>query len=304
MKQIFYLNLAIFLLFSSGFSCKNSDFVQNQGKKQEKALKITFLGIGQGDATLIKFPNQEQMLVDCAIDARVIEALGRNMKFHDKVIDYLLITHPDSDHYGGCVDVINRFEIGHIIYNGFEKPYNSFWLSFMESIESERKKGAKYSIIDKQEKWNISGVEIDFLYPDHDLAEDPLVPGEKKTNSNNTSITLMISYGRNDLLITGDAEFELENYLVEKYQDQLDVEILKIGHHGSDTSSIKKFLEFTTPEISVISSGKENQYGHPSRRVLKRLQRFGSEIWRTDAQGDIIVEIYKNEIHVSNKKDF
>ena len=94
-------------------------------------LRITFLDIGQGDATFIEFPNGEQMLVDCAEDGKILEALGRVMPYYDRDIDYLMITHPDFDHYGGCTDVLNRFEVKNIVYNGFKKEYDDLGFEFI-----------------------------------------------------------------------------------------------------------------------------------------------------------------------------
>ena len=266
-----------------------SDLVLTQDQEAQDVLTVSFLDIGQGDATFIVFPNGEQMLVDCAIDARILEALGRVMPFYDRDIDYLLVTHPDKDHYGGCPDVLDRFEIGHIIYNGYEKKDSTEWQAFWHFVQSEQ---AVHTDINKNQTMSIASTTITFLYPDHDLRVSPYVPLEEKKkepNANNGSIVFLLSYGDIDMLFTGDAEKEVEQYLVDTYGSELDVEVLKVGHHGSNTSSIDPFVAEVTPEHAVISSGKENKYGHPSPRVLKRLERAHSTIWRTDIQGDIIL---------------
>ena len=109
---------------------------------------------------------------------------------------------------------------------------------------------------------------------------------------------LKLSLGESDVLMTGDAEAPLEEYLVEKYGEQLDVEILKVGHHGSGGSSSQLFIDAVSPEYSTISAGAENRYGHPTRRVLRRLERASSTIWRTDTQGDILMEIGREGVEV------
>ncbi len=276
-------------------------YTSNDVKKDEDAhLKMIFLDVGQGDATFIQFPNGEQMLIDCGIDAVSIEALGRVMPFYDRDIDYLLVSHPDLDHYGGCIDVLNRFDVHHILYNGEQKQYSQLWQSFMRAIQEEQ---AMYSIVSSSVHWNIAGVGIDFLYPDHSIEKNKNIPGVKKdVGSNNASIVMKLSYGDQDTLLTADAEAELEEYLVDVYGEELDVEILKLGHHGSLTSSIQPFLDAATPETAVASAGMENKFHHPSERVIRRVKRMGTEIWRTDISGDIMVSITTSTHSVDSQK--
>ncbi|MBU0660805.1 MBL fold metallo-hydrolase [Patescibacteria group bacterium] len=254
----------------------------------EGKLQVHFLDIGQGDASFIQFADGQQMLVDCAIDARILEALGRVMPFYDHTIDYMLITHPDKDHYGGCIDVLERFDVANIVYTGVKKDQN-FYREFEEKMYAE---GAEYYQISGEETWNIASTSIQFLYPDHSVVDDYRLPGyEKDTGYNNTSIAFLLEHNGRNILFTGDAEEEEEEYLIDRYGEALDVDILKAGHHGSAGASIPEFLSITSPEHVVFSAGKDNQYGHPSRRVLKRVERVSSTVWRTDMQGDIHVVI-------------
>lgn len=252
-------------------------------------LKITFLDIGQGDATFIVFPTGEQMLVDCSIDSRILEALGRVMPFYDNTIDYVLVTHPDKDHYGGCNDVFDRFSVSSIIYNGFVKQQSAEWQEFWRFVTNE---SAVYTEVTSSQLFHIGSSTIHMLYPDHSLREEAAVPGYTTTNAadpNNGSIVFLLSYGNATFLFTGDAETEEEQYLVDAYGQVLDVDVLKVGHHGSQTSSIQPFLDVVTPAYAVVSVGVDNTYGHPSLRVLKRLERASSTLFRTDKQGDIVV---------------
>jgi competence protein ComEC len=268
--------------------------VQGEKLVQNDFVKVTFLDVGQGDATFIEFQDGEQMLVDCSQDARVVEALGRVMPYYDHEIDYLMITHPDLDHYGGCVEVMNRFDVKNIVYNGLKKENDEMWTEFWQAIQNE---GAKYFVIEKEDVWNISSTSLHFLYPDHSIAEDAKIPGDKKEpNTNNTSIVFKLSYGEEDLLMMGDAEEDLEKYLIQTYDGQLDVEVIKAGHHGSATASSQEFLDLTSPSSTIISCGLNNRFGHPSRRVLKRLEREGSGIWRTDLGGDIMMVVKNDQI--------
>jgi len=264
--------------------------VHNQNNTQKVSqLDIVFFDIGQGDATFITFPTGQQMLIDCSKDSGVLEKLGGEMDFFDKTIDYLVITHPDYDHYGGCIDVLKTYNVKEIIYTDKQKE-GSFFTQFLEVVDQEISLGAIYTKIDHPEMWNIGDVQLSFLYPNNnlDFLSKEIKNGD---DSNNTSIVIKITYGDQDVLFTGDAEMEIEQYLVDIYQDQLDVEILKIGHHGSNSSSIEPFIETTSPEVAIISAGLNNSYHHPTDKVLDRLQRFNASIYRTDLQGSIYAEI-------------
>lgn len=267
-----------------------------------KPLKISFLDIGQGDATFIEFPSGEQMLIDCAVDARILEALGRVMDFYDHEIDYLVVTHPDMDHYGGCVDVLRRFKIKTLIYDGFAKHESEYWRFFMDTVKSLEASGFSFVQAHSEFSWDMGGPRVDFLFPDRDISVQGPPPGIDPSAGNNASIVIKISYGTQDFLFMADAEYELEQYLVKKYGNRLDVEVLKVGHHGSDTSSSQGFLDKVSPEYVVISSGKDNKYGHPSLRVVKRLERVDATIWRTDLQSDILMSVYQDNIEVYAKK--
>lgn len=285
------LRLLVFIRGDTRKTNKQAGVIQDAEASADVYLQVAFLDIGQGDATFITFPNSVTMLVDCAKDARILEALGRVMTFFERRIDYMVVTHPDLDHYGGCIDVMKRFDVGTIVYNGFQKHSNSFWREFMEAIEFEKESGAEYIEMDREHIWDIASTTVHFLYPDAPVAAI-------RWDSNNSSIVLKLSFGDQDVLLTGDAEKEVEEYLVETYGDALDVEILKAGHHGSGSSSIQDFIDVTSPDAAVISAGKDNSYGHPSLRVVRRLERAGADILRTDMMGDILVDITQDSIYV------
>lgn len=265
-------------------------------------VAMHFLDIGQGDATFMEFASGEQLLLDCAIDARILEALGRVMPVYDHTIDYLVVTHPDKDHYGGCIDVLDRFEVANIVYTGFEKD-QAFFDVFMEYVQQE---GAVYHVIEKEQTWSIASTTITFLYPDHSLEQNPHIPGlaDKEIDANNTSLVLLFDIYGTQVLLTGDAEAPQERYLLERYGPRLDVAIYKAGHHGSSGSSIQEFIDVVTPSDTIFSAGRENSYGHPSPRVIKRVERLGSRIWRTDLNGDILVVITDRGYHVTPQHVF
>lgn len=278
----------------------NSDEIEkwyryNFGK--QNFLEVVFLDVGQGDATYFEFKNGEQMLVDCSKDRRVLQGLGEVMWFYDRSLDYLVITHPDLDHYGGCIDVLKRFEVENIIYSGIRKEKSKFWHAFWSQYQKE---DANYITIEGPRKLKIASSTINFLYPDHNLRENKSVPEKEFESTNNTSIVFTLKFGGNKILMTGDAEKKLERYLSDKYGDKLNSKIYKMGHHGSDSSSNEFFIKRVKPEISVASAGKDNSFGHPSYRVVSRLKRLGSKIWRTDQDGNILLRIFKDKVQTNS----
>ncbi len=299
---LFFRRHEVNFLYNKFFGEQIHQKVSTETESVPEKIKITFLDIGQGDASFIEWADGTQMLIDCAIDARILEALGRVMAPMDHTIDYLVVSHPDQDHYGGCVDILKRFDVKHIVYNAYKKN-SKYFPVFMQVIEAEVKNGAQYHEIQKEETWNIASSTLHFLYPDIPNDNNPLILKSKKTDpSNNTSILMILQYGKEKIMFTGDAEFEEENYLMKKYSaSDLDIDVLKLAHHGSAGSSSDAFLKILTPTYAVISSGKENTYGHPSLRTLHRLERSAAKILRTDIEGDILLNIFTDRVYVENE---
>lgn len=260
-------------------------------EKESVIFKVIFLDIGQGDSALIRFPTGEKMLVDCGPDRKVLTELGKVLPLYDRTIDYLLITHFDLDHYGGCIDVLERYHIKHLITNGMQKPHDAYWRVWDEMRVNER---AVEQVQSKAHQEVIGGLVFDLLAPDRNLLDT------KDLSSNNTSIVFRL-FGPTDetYLFTGDIEAVVEEALLRKYCHSttskktacpaLHAKILKVGHHGSDTSSQEIFLAAVSPDIAVISSGKFNHFGHPSLRTLRHLERIGALILRTDELGAILM---------------
>ncbi|MCB9798975.1 MBL fold metallo-hydrolase [Candidatus Nomurabacteria bacterium] len=288
-KKVFVLAIVLFILASLGIALiwyGNKNTYEND----EQKVRIAFLDIGQGDATLIDFPDGSQMLIDCSKDARVLEALSRNMHFWDRHINTLVITHPDFDHYGGCEDVIERFEVDKIIYTGYPKD-NQTWNSLVETATA---KGLWYTPMREYIEQSHLQSQVIFLYPNDSVD----IFDTKAIDSNESSIVTKISIGSSDALLMGDAEIEVEELLMHEYGDQIDIEVLKVGHHGSAGGTGEAFLDAVTPQYAVISAGAGNSYGHPSARVLKKLERAHSQVLRTDLLGDIILEMTETDIYV------
>ncbi|MDP2741152.1 MAG: ComEC/Rec2 family competence protein [bacterium] len=242
-------------------------------------LKIHFLDVGQGDAIFIETPQSHQILIDGGPDSTVIEKLKSLIPSQDKIIDLVILTHPEKDHMQGLIDVLQRYKVDYILWTGIlrQTPEYQKWI---EVLNEEQKQGAKIITGYAQKTVKAGNASIDILYPFEDLS------GKELKDSNDSSIVSRLVFGENEFLFTGDITNKTEEYLLNnKYNLQSDV--LKVSHHGSKYSTSDYFLENVNPEIAVISVGKENSYGHPTPEVLQRLEKFGIKVLRTDLDGDI-----------------
>ncbi|HSR89589.1 MAG TPA: MBL fold metallo-hydrolase [Candidatus Udaeobacter sp.] len=280
-RKIIFISIIILALLSGCI------FYFYYSQRHPHKFQVTFFDIGQGDSALIQFGNGQKMLVDCGPDKKILAKLGQALPFYDRTIDYVLATHPDLDHYGGCVDVLKKYKVKEIVINGRKKENDPYWRAWDKAVKDEP--GGIVKIMDSPEEWVIASSTLDFLSPDASLPLDVAA-----ADSNNYSIVFKLKNDRTSFLFTGDMEEPLEKALVQKYCStnstcsKLQANILKVGHHGSGSSSGQEFLDLVQPQIAVVSVGKNNHYGHPSLRVLKKLERAGADILRTDKSGDII----------------
>lgn len=246
--------------------------------QKDGLLKIYFLNVGQGDAIFIETPNGNQILVDGGPDNRVIQELAKVMPFYDHDIDMVIASHPHADHIAGLVEVLKRYDVINILEakESYTSPVFPVWR------EDEINENA--NLIEAK-----AGQEVDLgndtkltvLYPDKSY------DGILINKPHQANVVLMLTYKNFQLLLTGDAEASAEKEMISMEQD-IDADILKVGHHGSKTSTTQSFLEKVSPEVAIIQVGK-NRYGHPTSEVLKRLENFGVKYYRNDLDGTIKV---------------
>lgn len=242
-----------------------------------KNLEVDFLDVGQGDAILIKAPGGQNILVDGGPDKTVLKRLGENLPWWDKQIDLMILTHAHDDHVTGLIDVLKRYQVKKILYTGavHNAPNYLSWLKIV------RDKKIALIIIDKEQTINLgAGANLEILYPDESFL------GKTVDDLNQSSIIFRLVYGRNKFLLTGDAGEPVEKKLLAQGA-ALSADLLKVGHHGSKYSSSQEFLEKVRPKTAVIEVGKNNDFGHPNLRIIKRLERLGVEIFRTDLNGTV-----------------
>jgi len=240
-------------------------------------LEVTFFDVGQGDAIFIETPQSHQILIDGGPDSIILEKLATEMPFWDRTIDLIILSHPEHDHLAGLLPVLERYKIDYILWTGIVRDTNEY-REWKKLIEKE-----KVEIIIAQAGQKIKlteNIRLDILHPFENLE------GQEIKNSNNTSIINLLVFNKNSFLFTGDAYKSVEKKLIERNPD-LTADILKVGHHGSKTSTAEEFIEKIAPEITVISAGKDNRYEHPHQETLETLKRYGIKALRTDLGGDI-----------------
>jgi len=244
-------------------------------------LKVVFLDVGQGDSVYIEAPNGKQILIDGGPDAKLLSSLSKVMPFADRSIDMIVATHLDSDHIGGFPLLIDNYKVTSIIENGGisdSKIYSSLEDKITKNkITKFIAKRGQHIILDENKN-----IYLDIIFPDRDVT---------KLDSNDTSIVGKLVYGESSFLFTGDATTYTENLIGWNENDKtLKSDVLKLGHHGSRTSSGVPWLLKVNPKIAIISAGKDNRYGHPHKELLDRLSFLHIPFLSTIDKGNIIFE--------------
>lgn len=240
-------------------------------------MTFAMLDIGQGDALFVESPSGIQMLVDGGPIHSILAPLSKVMPLYDKKIDVLMITNPDADHIGGFIDILKNYEVSYIIEPGTFNKSKTY--ATIEQLVKE--KNVKKIIATKGMVLDLgSGVKDTILFPDRDVS---------MWSTNDGSIISKLTYGNNSIMLTGDATKMTEAIVLSENSTQfLKSDILKIGHHGSHTSSSQAFIQAVAPKYALISDAKGNNYGHPHQETLDTLNSFGTKILRTDLLGTIL----------------
>jgi len=247
-------------------------------------LTVTFLDVGQGDSIFIESPSGVQVLVDGGPSGPlVLRRLGRVMPFYDRSIDMVVATHPDTDHIGGLVSVLKRYNIERILRPGVGHSAPAVDSLLLE-IAKEKSAGATETLARRGQVYDLGlgeagRVELHILYPDREVSN---------VETNTASIVARLTYGDTSVMLTGDSPKAIEKYLVSLDAKGLQSDILKLGHHGSKTSSATSFLGFVQPQWAVVSAGKGNKYGHPHEEVMSKVRDFDVATLSTAERGTII----------------
>ncbi|MFA5841476.1 MAG: ComEC/Rec2 family competence protein [Candidatus Paceibacterota bacterium] len=287
-EKVNYLPLAFLgVLFLANIFIWYSVFREERGGQ----LRVAFLDVGQGDSIYIEAPNGNQFLVDGGSGAQVLSALGKVMPSYDHSIDAILATHPDKDHIGGLPIVLGRFKVGKVFLNG-ARSETAAWEEFENKIAVS---GAEKILARRGMRINLGrDVHFDILFPDVDVS--------RFKDTNDGSIVGKLVYKDKSFLLTGDSPIKIEQHLIALDNKNLRANVLKLGHHGSRTSSGEAYLGFAAPEYAIVSAGCKNSYGHPHKEVLTLLEKFKIPKLSTCDSGNIIFTTNGEQLSFTTSK--
>jgi len=271
----------VVILFSSAFLFFIAASYDDKALLTPGNFNVVMIDVGQGDSFLLSFPNGKAALIDageatndfCNGERVIIPLLD---KLGIEKINYAFISHFDNDHYGGMVSLIYRNKIGKVFLPAHDTSSKA--IRFINYL-IKNKIPYEYCI---RQKVSEGGVSIYAVSRGDD--------SDEQYSSNDNSVIIKAVYGKNSFLFTGDLERKGEKYFLKNAKKFLDVDVLKVSHHGSKTGSSLDFLEAVTPRISLISAGVKNKFNHPSKEVLARLAKHKSSIYRTDKSGAVILK--------------
>lgn len=253
-------------------------FYTTKPQASEQGLNIYFLNVGQGDATYIKTPSGQDILIDGGPDNAVLTELGRVMSFSDREIDLVILSHPHADHITGLLEVLKRYKVDEVWETAVVHP-SATYTSWQAEIKTQN---IPEKFVSAGDEKIFDSVKIKVIYPLSSL--------EKTTidNLNNASIVNRLEYNKFSTLFTGDAEGEVQKILLKSSENMsLYATVIKVAHHGSENGISEDFLKMVRPAIAVISVGKDNKYGHPAVSVINLLKKYAIQIYRTDQNGTI-----------------
>lgn len=252
-----------------------------------KDLKIHFVDVGQGDCTFIETPKKKTILIDGGgsfgdFDVGKSTLLPYILDRGYTKIDYLFISHFDTDHYQACAKIIKELKVKNIfISKQFEDSKN-----YQEFLRLVKDKNINVRILEKGDKLELEkNLEFEIIWPDNkNIVSENIL--------NNNALVMKLKYKKFSMLFTGDIEEEAERKILESTnKEKLKCDILKVAHHGSKTSSIKDFIDLVNPKIALIGVGENNTFGHPNESVIERIEKKNIKIYRTDLDGEITIKI-------------
>ena len=283
--------LLAFLIINNQDKIKNL-FNQNNNQNQNDyintnndLLKVHYLDVGQGDSIFIELPNNETILIDAAESYQSEKIINYLKNLNYQKIDYVIGTHPHTDHIGGLKDIINTFEIGKIYMPkvvSTTKTYESLLMAIKDKNLKINTAKAGTSIIDTDT------LKINILAPN----------SETYTELNNYSVVTKITYGTTKFLFMGDAEKLSENEI----KENVSADVIKIGHHGSNTSSNIDFIKKVNAKYGIISVGLNNKYNLPKEETIKNWENSGTKIYLTSINGTIRASSDGTNIKIESEK--
>lgn len=236
-------------------------------------MQVYYLDVGQGDSIYVKTPNGDDILIDGGKNDKGDDVVAFLHKYHVDDLEVMIATHPDADHIGGLDTVLQNMKVESV----YMPRVTHTTKTFEDFVVAVKEEGLKLKEAKGGVSLGLQGVDAHFVSPvtsyDNDL--------------NSSSAVLRVTNGENNFLFTGDATVESEQDMIASGQD-IHADVLKLGHHGANTSTSEAFLSQVQPKFAIVSAGKDNQYGHPTAEILQRMREHNIQVFRTDEQGTII----------------
>lgn len=244
-------------------------------QENDEHMHLHMLDVGQGDAILLQTVDKKYVLIDGGPTNNLVDVMADYMPFWQKHIDLVIATHGDSDHIGGLVELADRYEIDKFLYNGESKD-TLIYKELLKNIASKKIR----MVVARAGQTTIVGCcsEISILWPDKTQLED----------SNDRSVSIIIKYGDFEAYLAGDLSSKYEEIITNGLKSE--IEVMKLSHHGSRTSTSNIVLNNISPKVALISSGKDNKFGHPHEEVVNLLNKNNIVQFRTDLHGTVSIE--------------
>jgi len=241
--------------------------------KNNNNLMVSFLDIGQGDAILIQAPTGQNILIDGGADNKLLSEIAKNLPWWERKIDYLIISHYHADHIMGLMELLNKYEVEHILTTGHQPTDDFLYQIWIDALTAHN---LRETIVQPGEKFILN----------NNLSWQVLLADGYHEDYNENSLVMRLRFGRIDYLFMGDLPSTQESKLLQS-PFILESEIFKVGHHGSQYSSGQDFLAAVSPELCIIQSGQGNKFGHPHQEALDRLRTIGCQIEQNQFRGTI-----------------
>jgi competence protein ComEC len=296
MKQRMWALFTVILCIVSivAVGCGNTTVQSQQGsiKPAEAAVAVHFIDVGQGDAILIKTP-QKTILIDSGdIDQKEKKIVQYIKNQGIKTLDVVIATHPHADHIGGMQAIFDAFTVKQL-YDSGQTTTSQLYKQYLVTIKQKK---IPFAVARTGENIDLGdGIILEVLAP-----REPLITGTNSDLNNNSLVTRLV-YGKVSFLLTGDIEKEAESVLI-KQGSSLKSTVLKVPHHGSNTSSSSGFIKAVKPEVAIISCGINNDYHHPHPSTLKKYEQVNTKLYRTDINGSVVVTTDGEQFQVKVEK--
>ncbi len=279
-KKLVWTLVVLVILGIAGFFLKDQ-LLPPSGPTVEPVsgdeVQFHFIDVGQGDSALIRTAAGD-ILIDAGDNGTEDELKAYLDQHGVDDLEYVIFTHPDSDHIGGGDVVLENYDIKRVI----RPDYDTDTKTYQKLDELIKAEGSEDIRAEVGKEYRVGEVKMTILAP----------IGEKYSGNNNYSVVVRVDYGETSVLFTGDAEVKSEGEMLDRFGDRaggmLDCDILKVGHHGSETSSREEFIDAVTPAFAIISCGENNKHGHPDGIVVDRYEDRNIPILRTDEEGSIV----------------